>query len=110
MLTLEFFLYAMRDEKAREKLAEIYRTARTAMQKFLGNETNSGSIKPLLPPEQLTWLLTGMGTGLAVQYYIEPEITPSYLYEEIMGRLLNLKNSPPESSTPPGEELKGSGE
>jgi AcrR family transcriptional regulator len=88
VLTMEFWLYAMRDERARQTLAERYRAGRAELATRLREMyAAQGSIPPM-PVEYLAWALIALGTGLAVETYLDPPALPDELYQTVMRRLL----------------------
>ena len=93
MLEMEFFLFAMRDERARTKLAEHYRRLRRAMQATLERHFADTGITPLMPVDALTWLSSSFELGLQIQMCLDPEAVPESLWPTVLPRLLG--NAPP---------------
>ncbi len=91
LLSIEFFLYAMREEGARHKLAARYRLARANLEEQL--ERYCAANQPIMPmpAAKLSWLILALGNGLALQSYLEPEALPGALYEETLGQFLSLE-------------------
>ena len=96
LLTMEFWLYAMRDERARERLAARYRAARAQLAARLRERSRAEGSSPPVPAEFLAWAVLALGTGLAVQAYLEPGALPDGLYRAVIGQLLG--------GEPPGGE------
>jgi AcrR family transcriptional regulator len=94
MLEMEFFLFAMRDERARTKLAAHYRRLRRAMQTTLERHFADTGITPLLPVEALTWLSSSFELGLQIQMCLDPDAVPGNLWPTVLPRLLG--NPPPD--------------
>lgn len=88
VLTIEFWLFAMRDERAREKLAARYRLYRDELAARLRERFAAEGVTPPLPVEYLAWSLIGLGTGLALQAYLEPGALPPDIYRAVTGQLL----------------------
>jgi len=88
ILAIEFWLYAMRDERARERLAARYRAARGALAARLRERDAGSEARPSLPDEHLAWVLLALGAGLALQSYLEPGTLPNDLYSATVSRLL----------------------
>ena len=88
VLTLEFFLYALRHPSAQQQLAERYRVARKELTALLEERYQAEGGSPAFPVEYLAWALLALGSGLALQAYLEPGSLPSDLYATIVGRLL----------------------
>jgi AcrR family transcriptional regulator len=86
LLTVEFFLYAMRNPTAREKLAQRYRTAYAALEKLLAQHYHDRQMP--MPSTQLALAMTAAGTGLFIQACIDPGGTPPGIYQQTLKRLL----------------------
>ena len=89
VLTLEFILYALRHPWAQQQLAERYRIARKELSERLRKRYQAGGSPPEFPIEYLPWALLALGSGLALQAYLEPGALPSDLYATIVGQLLD---------------------
>ena len=83
LLSVEFFLYAMRHPAIQQQLAERYRLARKELVAIL-RETHSTQ----LPPGYIAWGLLALGSGLALQAYLEPEAMPTDVYSMLVRQLL----------------------
>ena len=88
MLMLEFFLYAMRDETNREKLAARLEQLRKVMEKNLTALYTQLEKKPLLPIKDLPWSVFSLGIGMMLQFYIDPDRLPKGVYERALQHLL----------------------
>ena len=82
ILLLEFFLYAMREEQARDKLALLYRNTSSRLAHLLQQQFEATDTPPPLPVEQLARVFFALGHGLAMQTYIDTEAIPPRLYEQ----------------------------
>ena len=97
LLTMEFWLYAMRDERARERLAARYRAARVQLAARLRERFRADGGSPPVSADYLAWAVLALGTGLAVQAYLEPGALPDGLYRAVISQLLG--GEPPSSAT-----------
>ncbi len=107
MLLVEFWLHAMRDERARVLIAEQYERARTVVGKLLvdsGYEKLERSRR--LEPRDMAIVIEALGTGLAMQAALDPEHVRLGLEAEVMVKLLGLPVRPDAelvlSATEPG--------
>ena len=89
VLSIEYFLYALRHPWAQEQLAERYRVARQELSDRLREKYQSQGGLPDFPIEYLAWALLALGGGLALQSYLEPGALPSDLYATIVKRFLD---------------------
>jgi AcrR family transcriptional regulator len=88
ILMTEFFLYAIRDETNREKLATRLEQLRRRMEENLFALYGQLEKKPKLPVEELPWSVFSLGVGMMLQYYIDPESLPHGVYERALQTLL----------------------
>jgi hypothetical protein len=77
----------MRDERARERLAERYRAARAELADRLFERSRIAGVDPPMPVEYLAWAALALGTGLAVQAYLELDALPDALYRTVIAQL-----------------------
>lgn len=105
VLTLEFSLYAMRHPTVQQQLAARYRMGRNELTSLLRWIYQAEGVDPAFPIEYMAWALLALGTGLALQAYLEPGILPTDLYATIVGRLLDAPRETERTSTssPDGE-------
>jgi len=89
VLSIEFLLYAMRHPSAQQQLAVRYRAARNELAVLLRGMVQSEDGHTGVPVEYLPWALLALGTGLALQAYLEPGALPADLYSTVVGRLLD---------------------
>jgi AcrR family transcriptional regulator len=87
LLLIEFFLYAMRDEAVREKMAARLAGLRQRMADSLRDQYAGGGQRPALPIEFLPWAIVTLGIGVTVQYYLNEEALPEHLYERLLAQL-----------------------
>jgi AcrR family transcriptional regulator len=89
VLTFEFLVYAMRHPAVQEQLAARYRIARSELTTLLQRMYQAEGDLPALPIEYIPWALLALGTGLALQAYLEPGALPADLYATIVKRLVD---------------------
>lgn len=88
MLMMEFFLYAIRDETNREKLATRLEQLRKIMKENLSALYAQLGKEPMLPVEELPWSIFSLGIGMILQLYIDPDGLPHGVYERALQHLL----------------------
>jgi AcrR family transcriptional regulator len=88
ILMVEFFLFALRDESNREKLAERLDQLRQSMKENLVALYAELEKKPMLPVKELPWSIFSLGMGMMLQLYIDPEGLPDGVYERALQHLL----------------------
>jgi len=84
----EFFLYAIRDETNREKLATRLEQLRRRMEENLSALYGQLEKKPKLPVEELPWSVFSLGVGMMLQYYLDPDRLAHGVYERALQTLL----------------------
>ncbi|HEX6556199.1 MAG TPA: TetR/AcrR family transcriptional regulator [Ktedonobacteraceae bacterium] len=89
VFSLEFFLYALHHPWAQQRVAERYRLARQELTTRLRERYQAEGGVPAFPVEYLAWALLALGSGLALQAYLEPGALPSDLYATVVKRLLD---------------------
>src|SRR5687767_7142669 len=67
MLMMEFFLYAIRDETNRKKLATRLEQLRKIMEENLSTLYAQLGKEPMLPVEELPWSIFSLGIGMILQ-------------------------------------------
>jgi AcrR family transcriptional regulator len=88
ILMVEFFLFAMRDEANRNKLAKRLEQLRNIMKESLVTLYTQLGRRPTLPVEELPWSVFSLGVGMMLQLYIDPDGLPDGLYEHTLQHLL----------------------
>lgn len=91
ILTLEFFLYALRHPKAQQQLAQRYQAARNELAKLVQVDAQASQVRSDLPGDYLAWALIALGIGLSLQAYLEPDALPPDLYSTITEQLLRTR-------------------
>lgn len=83
LLTLEFYLYAMRVPSVREKVALRYQALREHLSEvFEAHFAASGKV-PRLAPEVLAWVMLGLASGLNLQADLDPTRVPRHLFRQV---------------------------
>jgi AcrR family transcriptional regulator len=90
MLAIEFWLYAMRDPRARRAMAAQYERARTMTAGYIETLYRNAGEKPLLPPRDMAIAIEAFGTGLALQWALDPESVSMDLQAEVLVKALGL--------------------
>ena len=100
LLAMEFWLHAMRDERARVLMAEQYERARLASAEMIARFYHGGQEQPFTPRE-MAIVIEAIGAGLAVQAAVDPQAVDMNLQGRAMARLFDLPA--PAAPTPEGE-------
>jgi AcrR family transcriptional regulator len=89
VLAVEFWLHAMRDERARALIADQYERARSFVASFLVESGYERMVEePRLAPRDMAIVIEALGTGLAMQALLDPERVRLGLEAEVIARLL----------------------
>lgn len=88
LLKMEFFLYAMRQESARHKLAKSLEETRNRFAVILKSYFDNQPIKPPFDANELAWLILSLDLGFGMQYYVDQEKIPTGLYARGLSRIL----------------------
>ena len=97
LLAMEFWLHAMRDERARALMAEQYERARQASVDLIEPIYATTAAKPPFTPRELAIVMESVGIGLAIQAALDPAAVRMSLQGEVIARLVN----PPHRETVP---------
>lgn len=89
MLTLEFFLHALRNEEVRLRLAELISTAREEYIASLQRRQEKLGHPMPLTPEQLGDALMALENGMSLFALINPATLESRSYTAVLARLLD---------------------
>jgi AcrR family transcriptional regulator len=89
-LVIEFWAYAMREPQLRERLAERFRTLRTASTSLVaqGAQRRGIALSPEFA-ERLGLLTTALGNGLALEKLIDPDAVPDDAYGDLLVLIFN---------------------
>jgi len=77
LLTLEFFMYSMRHEGARARLAKLYQAQRDSLASLI--EKKSEDKRSALASSEAATLVIALGSGLAIQRLIDGKAVPDDL-------------------------------
>jgi AcrR family transcriptional regulator len=103
ILAVEFWLHAMRDERARRLVAEQYETARGIVADFLIASGYGESLSADgLSARDLAIVIEALGTGVALQAALDPDNVSLALWAKALATLLGLPQ--PESAGPAAPE------
>lgn len=89
VLTLEFFLYAVREPAARQAFAELYAMTRRALAAGLDRVPASARPIPLTATELATVALA-LSTGIGVQAALDAAAVPPDLYPRVVAGLAGM--------------------
>ncbi|OMP66945.1 TetR/AcrR family transcriptional regulator [Domibacillus epiphyticus] len=89
ILSMEFLLYAMRDESVREKWADLLIESVGKMTKIIKKMSPEESHEATLSAEELAWTILSIENGMAIFYYITGERTPQNLLGKAIENLLH---------------------
>jgi AcrR family transcriptional regulator len=86
LLTIEFWLAAMRDPALRAELADGYRKMRESLGPVIERGLAADGVRSRFDGSELATLVSAIGSGILLQYYLEPRsIDP-----ELLPRALRL--------------------
>jgi AcrR family transcriptional regulator len=88
LLVIEFFLYAVRDETLRQKMSSHLRKLHDQMTARLRETLAAQGRTPAIPLEQLPMVISALGVGLSIMYYVAPETFPNQVYEHTLEQIL----------------------
>ena len=100
VLAVEFWLHAMRDERAKLMLAEQYEHARTVTAEMIASIYGNAGRQPPFAPRDLAIIIESLSVGLSFQALLDPEHVRMSLQGEVLARLLGLPASPDPAATP----------
>jgi AcrR family transcriptional regulator len=72
LLTVEFWLAAMRDPALRVELADGYRAMRGSLAPVIERGLEADGVRSDFDGSELATLVSAIGTGILLQYYLEP--------------------------------------
>jgi AcrR family transcriptional regulator len=111
MLAIEFWLYAMRDDRARQAMAGQYERARTMAAGYIETLYRSAGKEPLLPPRDMAIAIEAFSTGLALQWALDPEHVSMDLQTAVLVKALGLplRLGPVAAPEPAGAPMRAAG-
>lgn len=86
LLTVEFWLAAMRDPALRAELADGYRSMRESLGPVIERGLAADKALSTFDGSELATLVSAIGTGILLQYYLEPRAVDP----ELLPRALRL--------------------
>lgn len=90
VLAVEFWLHAMRDERAQVLMAEQYERARTVTAGLIASIYEKAGQQPPFGTRDLAIVIEALSVGLAFQAALDPEHVRMSLQAEVLARLLRL--------------------
>jgi AcrR family transcriptional regulator len=100
VLTIELWLAAMRDPALRSVMAHDYRQMREEFGPVIERKLADEGITTPFSAAELGSLVSAVGSGLILQYYLQPEEVDPDLLPRALRRMLGL---PPQPSDAPGD-------
>lgn len=98
LLTVEFWLAAMRDPTLRAELAEGYRAMRGSLGPVIERGLAAEGVPSRFSGTELATLVSAIGTGILLQYYLEPGAVDPELLPRALRLLLGY--APPGAGDP----------
>lgn len=90
LLTIEFFLYAVREPEARRAFAELYATTRRVLSASLDHDPAAS--RPLdLSSDEIATVALALSTGIGVQAALDPVAVPPDLYQRVVAGLAGIR-------------------
>jgi AcrR family transcriptional regulator len=93
VLAIEFWLLAMRDERARAAMAEEYEHARSITAAMLEAKYAEAGQAPPMPARDLAILIESVGVGVTLQSLLDPAAIPAGLQARAVAMLLSASPS-----------------
>jgi AcrR family transcriptional regulator len=89
LLTVEFWLYAMRNPEAKAALAVRYAQTRERVAELIDGRFASAGVEPPRPPNHLAALVLALDAGLFLQAMADPEAVPAGLRTDAIVALMD---------------------
>jgi AcrR family transcriptional regulator len=90
VLAVEFWLHAMRDERARLLMAEQYEHARTVSSELIASLYEKAGQAPPFAPRDMAIVIEALSVGLAFQSALDPAAVRTSLQAEVLATLIRL--------------------
>ena len=100
VLTIELWLAAMRDPSLRSTVAHDYRQMREELGPLIERKLLEEGIATPFPAAELGSLFSALGSGLILQYYLEPGAVDPDLLPRALRQLLGLPQRSPRPTGP----------
>jgi AcrR family transcriptional regulator len=94
LLTVEFWLAAMRDPALRAELADGYRTMRESLAPIIERGLEADGVRSGFDGSELATLVSAIGTGILLQYYLEPGAVDPELLSRALRQLFGYEPRP----------------
>jgi AcrR family transcriptional regulator len=88
MLTMEFLLYAMREESVRHKWSNMITQSVEQISKAIENLMSKEKHTSTLSATEMAWTILSLENGLAIFYYISEDRVPLHLYGKALQNML----------------------
>ena len=98
LLTIEFFLAAMRDPELRKRLVAGTREAWERYGVVMDERIRKAGLRPGFTGAQLAQLINAFASGLLLQYYLDPEGTDLDAATRALRRIAGLPDEPDRSA------------
>ncbi len=102
LLTVEFWLAAMRDPSLRAELADGYRRMRASLGPIIEHGLQADGVQSRFGGVELATLVSAIGTGILLQYYLEPEAVDPQLLPRALRLLFGYEETGAPGSPPAG--------
>jgi AcrR family transcriptional regulator len=100
VLTIEVWLAAMRDPSLRTIVAHDYRQMRDEFGPLIERKLAEEGVSTPFSGQELGSLVSAVGTGLILQYYLEPKAIDPDLLSRALRQLLGLPRRPTRGADP----------
>jgi AcrR family transcriptional regulator len=88
MLTMEFLLYAMREESVRHKWSNMITQSVEQISKAIEKLMSKENHESTLSATEMAWTILSLENGLAIFYYISEDRVPLQLYGKALQNML----------------------
>ncbi|UYZ15198.1 TetR/AcrR family transcriptional regulator [Brevibacillus sp. WF146] len=88
MLTMEFLLYAMREESVRHKWSNMITQSVEQISKAIEKLMSKENHESTLSATEMAWTILSLENGLAIFYYISEDRVPLHLYGKALQNML----------------------
>ncbi|EMA6344746.1 TetR/AcrR family transcriptional regulator [Bacillus cytotoxicus] len=88
MLTMEFLLYAMREESVRDKWANMIDDTVEQISKSIENFIQNADYQATLSAKEIAWTILSLENGISIFYNISQQHMPMNLYKKALQNML----------------------
>ena len=103
LLTIEFWLAAMRDPELRQRLVAGTREAWDRYGVVMDERIRAAGVQPGFTGAQLAQLVNAFSSGLLLQYYLDPDGTDLEAATRALRRIAGLPDEPVPAATGRGD-------